>query len=217
MLFEGWACTSARRPTTSRATRSTPPTTSTASASARSSTTRCCRSTRASRRSRRHTSARSSTPSTTCRTSSTRSPTNRRAAGPSTAASPRRWGWATRPTGATPPQWQYWVINLVKQYERQMGYDRHPIGMTMQFPVADQTKVNDPLFNSPADWISPGYDDEIFAGGGIRWPGVPSAGSQPARQRRREGHHHRHRPLRAQARATRCGPGSRSCAATTRS
>ena len=36
-------------------------------------------------------------------------------------------------------------------------------GMTMQFPVPDRRKVNDPLFNSPADWISPGYDDEILA------------------------------------------------------
>jgi hypothetical protein len=42
-----------------------------------------------------------------------------------------------------------------------MGYDRHPIGMTMQFPVPDQSKVNEVLWNSPADWISPG-DDELF-------------------------------------------------------
>ena len=47
----------------------------------------------------------------------------------------------------------------------------------MQFPVADQTKVNDPLFESPADWISPGYDDEIFATGGH--PMAP--GSPPSR------------------------------------
>jgi hypothetical protein len=47
-----------------------------------------------------------------------------------------------------------------------MGYDTHPIGMTMQFPVPDQSKVNQVLFNSPADWISPGYDDAIFTGGG---------------------------------------------------
>jgi hypothetical protein len=53
------------------------------------------------------------------------------------------------------------VIDFVKQYERQMGYDVHPIGMTMQFPVQDQTKANDPLFNSPADWISPGFDEPI--------------------------------------------------------
>jgi hypothetical protein len=32
--------------------------------------------------------------------------------------------------------------------------------------VADQTRVNEPLLRSRADWISPGYDDEIFAAGG---------------------------------------------------
>jgi hypothetical protein len=74
-------------------------------------------------------------------------------------------------------QWQYWVIDVVKQYEQQMGYDTHPIGMTMQFPVANQTKVNAPLLASRADWISPGYDDEIFAGGGH--PMAP--GSPPSR------------------------------------
>ena len=31
--------------------------------------------------------------------------------------------------------WQYWVVDTVKRYEQEMGYDRHPIGMTMQFPV----------------------------------------------------------------------------------
>jgi hypothetical protein len=46
----------------------------------------------------------------------------------------------------------------------------------MQFPVPDQTRVNDPLFNSAADWISPGYDDEIFAGGGHpNAPGGPAS------------------------------------------
>ena len=63
-------------------------------------------------------------------------------------------------------EWQYWVIDVVKRYERERGYTPHPIGMTMQFPVADQTKVNAPLYASAADWISPGYDDEIFTGGG---------------------------------------------------
>lgn len=58
-------------------------------------------------------------------------------------------------------QWQYWVINFVKQYEQKMGYVKHPIGMTMQYPVPDQRKVNERLFNSPADWISPGFDEPI--------------------------------------------------------
>ena len=72
--------------------------------------------------------------------------------------------------------WQYWVIDRVKRYEGEMGYVTHPIGMTMQFPVADQTKVNAPMFDSDADWISPGYDDEIFAGGGHPMaPGSPQS------------------------------------------
>jgi hypothetical protein len=37
--------------------------------------------------------------------------------------------------------WQYWVIDTIKQRESEMGYDSHPIGMTMQFPVADQTRA----------------------------------------------------------------------------
>jgi hypothetical protein len=69
-------------------------------------------------------------------------------------------------------QWQYEVINFVKRYERRKGYERHPVGMTMQFPVQDQSKVNEPLFNGPADWISPGFDDELFTG---RWYTDPPA------------------------------------------
>ena len=73
-------------------------------------------------------------------------------------------------------QWQYWVITVVKAYEREMGYDTHPIGMTMQYPVADQTRVNAPLWSSPADWISPGYDDEIFdRGQHPMMPGSPAS------------------------------------------
>jgi hypothetical protein len=74
-------------------------------------------------------------------------------------------------------EWQYWVINAVKQYEKLMGYEAHPVGMTMQFPVRDQRQVNEPLFKSSAEWISPGYDDEIFADGGH--PAAP--GSPPSR------------------------------------
>lgn len=43
----------------------------------------------------------------------------------------------------------------------------------MQFPVADQTQVNDPLYASRAEWISPGYDDSMFTGG--RHPMAPGA------------------------------------------
>jgi hypothetical protein len=72
--------------------------------------------------------------------------------------------------------WQYWVIDTVKRYEEEMGYARHPIGMTMQFPVPQQTKVNQPLYASRAEWISPGYDDEVFADGGHPMaPGSPQS------------------------------------------
>ena len=73
--------------------------------------------------------------------------------------------------------WQYWVIDIVRQHEKLKGYASHPIGITMQFPVADQTKVNDPLYASNAEWISPGYDDEMFKDGGH--PAAP--GSPPSR------------------------------------
>ncbi len=56
-------------------------------------------------------------------------------------------------------QWQYWVINRVKDYEQEMRYDPHPIGMTYLYPVDDLTKANEPLWSSPADWVSPGFDD----------------------------------------------------------
>jgi hypothetical protein len=92
------------------------------------------------------------------------------------------------PDGSTIPtpvgdstRWQYWVIDFLKQYEREQGYDRHPVGMTMQFPVADQRKANEPLFDSPADWVSPGFDEEIVLapdGGGpapARWYTDPPA------------------------------------------
>jgi hypothetical protein len=73
--------------------------------------------------------------------------------------------------------WQYWVIDTVKRHEQEQGYDRHLIGMTMQFPVPEQTKVNQPLYDSRAEWISPGYDDAVFADGGH--PMAP--GSPPSR------------------------------------
>ena len=66
------------------------------------------------------------------------------------------------PIGDT-TQWQYWVIDMVKDYERSRGYDPHPIGMTFLYPVADQHAANDPLWASPAEWISPGFDDAEHA------------------------------------------------------
>jgi hypothetical protein len=75
-------------------------------------------------------------------------------------------GMSDVPDWGDSTQWQYWVIDVVKEHERRMGYEPHPIGITMQFPVRDQTKVNDVLFGSAAEWVSPGYDDAIFANGG---------------------------------------------------
>jgi Family of unknown function (DUF6298) len=72
-------------------------------------------------------------------------------------------------------RWQYWVIDLVKQYEARMGYAAHPVGMTMQYPVRDQSKVNDVLFGSPADWISPGFDDVDSPMQDSRWSTNPPA------------------------------------------
>src|SRR5918995_1135580 len=80
---------------------------------------------------------------------------------------PPDWGDST--------QWQYWVIDFLKHYESQMGYARHPVGMTMQYPVPDQGKVNDVLFNSPADWISPGFDDVESPMQNSRWSTNPPA------------------------------------------
>ena len=71
---------------------------------------------------------------------------------------PPSWGDST--------DWQYWVIDTVKSHESDRHYEPHPIGMTMQFPVANQAKVNEPLLRSCAEWISPGWDDENFADGG---------------------------------------------------
>ena len=69
-----------------------------------------------------------------------------------------------------------------------MGYDRHPMGMTMQFPVPDQVKVNDPLFDSQAEWISPGYDDELLPAAGIPWrPDLRSPGGSRTRRPRTAG------------------------------
>jgi hypothetical protein len=65
------------------------------------------------------------------------------------------------PIGDSTP-WQYWVIELVKRYEHVAVRTPHPVGMTFQYPVADQRAANDPLWAGPADWISPGFDDGLF-------------------------------------------------------
>ena len=85
-------------------------------------------------------------------------------------------GYSGVPEWGDSTEWQYWVIDIVKRHEQEKGYKVHPMGMTMQFPVPDQTKVNAPLFKSKAEWISPGYDDEIFKEGLIpQAPGAPQS------------------------------------------
>jgi hypothetical protein len=49
--------------------------------------------------------------------------------------------------------WQYHMIRFIKKY--QAGRPKqHPVGMTVQWPEPR----NGPLFESPADWISPGAE-----------------------------------------------------------
>jgi Family of unknown function (DUF6298) len=73
-----------------------------------------------------------------------------------------KWGDST--------EWQYWVIDVVKRHEQERGYEPHPIGVTMQFPVPDQTKVNEPLWASRAEWISPGYEEPGWFPGNPEFP-----------------------------------------------
>jgi len=87
------------------------------------------------------------------------------------------FGMKEPPVWGDSTEWQYWVIDVLKTHEAERGYDAHPIGITMQFPVRDQPRVNEPLLRSRAEWISPGYDDEIFTAG--RHPMAP--GSPPSR------------------------------------
>jgi len=47
-------------------------------------------------------------------------------------------------------EWQYHIINFVKQYESGKP-KQHPVGMTFQY----RGGANRALFDSPADWISP--------------------------------------------------------------
>jgi hypothetical protein len=104
-------------------------------------------------------------------------------------------------------QWQYWVINTVKEFEQEMGYDPHPIGMTYLVPVADLSTANEPLWNSPADWISPGFDDTLSEGRWFTDP-PPNDGRKSFSWTPITSHH---------SRATPCGCGRRSSAATIRS
>ncbi len=71
-------------------------------------------------------------------------------------------------------EWQYWVIRSIKEYEKQRGYQPHPVGMTFLYPVPDQSRANQPLWDSPAEWISPGFDEGSMPVGS-RWLTDPPA------------------------------------------
>ena len=60
------------------------------------------------------------------------------------------WEIANEP-GRGSTQWQYHMIRFVKRYETRRP-KQHPVGMTLAAPDG----LNDDLFRSPADWISPG-------------------------------------------------------------
>lgn len=51
-------------------------------------------------------------------------------------------------------EWQYEIINYIKEYESTKP-KQHPVGMT-----ASWEQPNEALFESPADWISPYYNEE---------------------------------------------------------
>ena len=51
-------------------------------------------------------------------------------------------------------EWQYHIIRSLREYEASRGRSR-PIGMT-----ASWNQPNDALFKSPADWISPYYNEQ---------------------------------------------------------
>jgi len=52
-------------------------------------------------------------------------------------------------------EWQYHIIRYVKNYESRQP-KQHPTGMTFQGMQGDAAPHNRSLWNSPADWISPG-------------------------------------------------------------
>lgn len=62
--------------------------------------------------------------------------------------------------------WQYHLINFIKSYEATKS-KKHPVGMTYQYSDLG-SGTNGNLFNSPADWISPGAE-------GNYWDNPPGA------------------------------------------
>jgi len=85
--------------------------------------------------------------------------------------------------------WQYHFIRFVKQYEAGKP-KQHPVGMTAVFDILNGSWATDnrALFESPADWVSPGldpYKDNPPAADGAKiiiadvdhiWPAPPHRG-----------------------------------------
>jgi len=57
-------------------------------------------------------------------------------------------------SGPYSTDWQYHMINYIKSYQASKP-NQHSVGMTFQYEGGS----NAALFNSPADWISPGHSD----------------------------------------------------------
>jgi hypothetical protein len=93
----------------------------------------------------------------------------------------------------TSVRFQYHFIRFIKAYEAKQP-KQHPVGMTAVFNIlqGNWTTDNRALFESPADWISPGLDPYkdnppasdggkvIIADVGHIWPNSPPRGSGSA-------------------------------------
>ena len=109
--------------------------------------------------------------------------------------------------------WQYWVIDVLKRHERDAGRTAPSRSGDVPVPRRGPSRAaNDPLWRSPADWISPGFDDADAPFDSRLAPTDPPAQRRRARWFISDTDHYS--PMDADKR---CGPGSRSCAATTRS
>lgn len=60
-------------------------------------------------------------------------------------------------SGVYSREWQYHMVNFVKDYERTKPR-QHPVGLSFFHSKVGGSGPNSLLFNSPADWISPGRE-----------------------------------------------------------
>jgi hypothetical protein len=101
---------------------------------------------------------------------------------------------------------QHWVIDVVRRHERDMGHQRHPVGMTAQFPVPDQARVTTRCSTAGRLGLTRLRRRNLHR----------PLGHRPTGRRRHQGGDQRHRPLRPGG-GDALWRGGRSCAATTRS